>query len=151
MARVLLLRPNSYADAEGWGDLVDAFTESLKDSSLDEMILLLHTAIPDSHEQQSECVRSVSYNTLEEIPQLLLSMAPHASRTSATPVHQERQHAKIADGDRDQQTQQKHVEIPQDRVGDGTEAKALTSGERYEQESNETRVDAAETTQGWVA
>jgi len=70
---MLLLRPNSYADAEGWDDLVHAFSESLKHSTLDEMILLMHADIPSPREQGLEYVRPVTYNTREEIPQLLLS------------------------------------------------------------------------------
>lgn len=71
LAKILLLRSNSYADAEGWDNLVHAFTESLKHSTLDEMILLLHADIPSPREQELEYVRPVTYNTREEIPQRL--------------------------------------------------------------------------------
>ena len=80
---MLLLRPNSYANAKGWDDLIHAFAGPLKHSSLDEMILLLHTTIPSPREQQSEYIRPVSYDTLDEIPRLLLSMTPSIVRTSA--------------------------------------------------------------------
>ena len=73
----MLLRFNSYAVAEDWDDLVHAFTESLKDSSLDEMILLLHTTISGPHEKRSEYIRPVSYIRLGDIPKLVMSSGDH--------------------------------------------------------------------------
>jgi hypothetical protein len=153
--KISLLRPNSYTDAKGWDDLVDASIGSLKHSSLDEMILLLHTSVTDPREQRSQCVRPVTYNTLGEMRQLLLSTAPGAPRTGATPARQQRQHVKMATGlqsggDRGRRAQQKYVEMPQERVNDGTEAEAFASGEEYEQDLDETRIDTAKTTQ-WGA
>lgn len=78
---ILSLRPNSYANAKSWDDLVHAFAESLKNSSLDEMVLLLHAANSGPREKLPAYVRPVSYERLEEIPQLLRSMAPGASGT----------------------------------------------------------------------
>jgi hypothetical protein len=147
----LLLRPNSYADAKGWDDLVHAFTESLKHSSLDEMILLVHTTVPGPYGQRPEYVRLVTYNTLDELPQLLLSTAPSASRTSVTPAHQERQRVKAGagvppDDNEDGRAQQEHVEISQERVDHGKEAEAVTSGGDHEG-IEETRVNAAKAIQ----
>ena len=118
------------------------------------MILLLHTATPDSREQRSKYVRSVFYDTLDEIPQLL-STIPGAPRTGATPSHQERQRVKIArgvqlDSGRYRQAQQTHVEMAQDRTDDITEAEAFAYDEEYEQEVDETPVDYAEMTQEWA-
>ena len=75
LAKILLLRSNSYAYAEGWDDLVNAFTGLLKHSTLDEMVLLLHADALVPREQGLEYVHPVTYNTEEEIPQLLLSTA----------------------------------------------------------------------------
>ena len=47
------------------------------------MTLLLHTTIPDLHEQRPEYIRSVSYDRLDEVPKLLLSTALNDLRTSA--------------------------------------------------------------------
>ena len=86
LAKILLLRSNSYADAEGWDDLVCAFTESLKHSTLDEMILLLHAGTSGPREQRLEYVRPVTYNTRKEIPQRLRLTAPGALKAGATPA-----------------------------------------------------------------
>ena len=67
------LRSNSYANAKGWDGLTYAFTESLKNSSLNEMILLLHTSIPGPRGWRLEYVRPVYYNRLDNVPKLLLS------------------------------------------------------------------------------
>ena len=135
MAKMLLLRPNSYANAEGWDDLVQAFTESLEHTSLDEMILLLHVDIPGPYEHQTEYVRPVFYKTLEEVPHLLLSAAPSALRASATSAHQGRQRVEEAtrvqpDDDQDGQAEEEHDEMPRERTSDGTEA--VTPDEEYE-------------------
>ena len=142
-AKILSLRPNSYAHAKGWDDLVHVFTESLQHSSLDEMILLVHATIPGPYERRSKYVRPVTYNTLDEIPRLLLSMVPGASRTDTIPAHQERQRVEVAtgvqpDGDKDGQAQQEH---------DGKEVEAVAAGRDHEEEIDETRVNAAKVIQ----
>ena len=149
---MFLLRPNSYADAEGWDDLVQAFAESLKHSSLDEMILLLHTATPGPYEQPLEHVRPVSYNLLDDVPQLLLSIPPGALRTGPTRSHQQRPHVEEATGappgdNSDGQGEQKRISIPQEGAADGKEAEAIISDRDYEEEIYETRVNAAKTMQ----
>ena len=99
-AKNRLLRSSSYTDAEGWDDLVHVFTESLKHSSLDEMILLLHHTTPlVPHVRRSEYVRPVFYNTLDEIPQLLLSTAPGAWKTGAAPAYQQIPHVETTAAD----------------------------------------------------
>ena len=135
MAKISLLRPNSYANAKGWDDLVQAFIESLEHSSLDEMVLLLHVDIPGPYEHQTEYFRPVFYNTLEEVPHLLLSAAPSALRTSATSAHQERQRVEETtraqpDGDQDGQAEEEHDKMPRERTSDETEA--VTPDEEYE-------------------
>ena len=150
--KILSLRPSSYAYAKGWNNLVNAFSESLKHSSLDEMILLVHTTIPGPYEQQLEYVRQVTYNTLDEIPQLLLSTAPGAPRTGTTPGHQERQHVEVETGiqpDDDEygQAQQEHVEISQEWIHDGKEVEVVAAGRGHEEEIEETRVNAAKAMQ----
>lgn len=146
--KVLLLKPNSYAAAEGWGDLVDAFVESLKDSLLDEVILLLHTTIPNLHEQRLECIHPVSYNMLDAIPQLLISTAPHISRTGVTPVHQGQQRVEVKkggqpDGGKNRQAQQECAEIPPEWTADGEGVEAVTAWGDHEEETNERLVNAA--------
>jgi len=145
--KILLLRPNSYADAEGWDDLEQAFTQSLKHSPFDEMILLLHTGTPGAHEQRSEYVRPVSYNRLDEVPKLLLSTAPSAWRTGLTRSYQH-PHVEAAteiqpDGDGDGQVEQEHIGIPRERITDGKEAEVVTFFGDHEEEIDETQVNAA--------
>ena len=149
---MLLLKPHRYAAAERWGDLVNAFAESLKDSSLDEMILLLHATIPNPREQRLECVRQVSYDTLDGIPQLLISTAPRVLRTSTIPVDQGRQRIEVVtggepDGGKDGQAEQEHVEIPPERIADGERAEAVTARGDHEERIDERLVDAAKVIQ----
>jgi hypothetical protein len=113
---MLLLKPNSYANAEGWDDLVHALTES-NHSSLDEMILLVYKGIPGPYKQRPKYVRLVSYNRLDEVPKLLLSVAPSALRKG----------------------RKRHVEMPQEGITNGTEAGVEMSVRDYEQEIDEIR------------
>jgi hypothetical protein len=152
LVKISLLRSNSYAEAEGWDDLESAFIESLKNSSLDEFILLLRATIPGQHGRRPEYVRPVSYNRLEEVPKLLLSMIPNASRTGATPT-QQLPHVGVMmraqpDDDHDGQGQQERISISQERIADGKEAEVVVSSEDHEQEIDETQVGAAKTIQG---
>ena len=146
---MLLLRPNSYAAAENWDDLVYAFTRSLKNSSLDEMILLVRATIPGPHERRPKYVRLVSYNKLDGVPGLLLSGASCDLRSDATPARQQRPHVGAATGaqsggDHDIQGQQKHIDgTPQEKIHDGEEAEAVTTGGDHEEEIDETLVNAA--------
>ena len=143
---VLLLRFNSYADAQSWDDLEYACTESLKNTSLDEIILLLHTTIPGSHGRRSKYVRQVFYNRLDEVPELLLSMAPGALRAVATITQQQRPHVEAATGVQSEddygQEQEKCIDIPQERIADVTEEVVVAGGD-HEQETDETQVNAA--------
>ena len=152
LVKTLLLRSGSYAEAKCWDDLVYAFTESLKNSPFDEIILLLHTSIPGSHGWRSVFVRPVFYKRLDEVPKLLLSMAPNAFRNGTIPAHQQRPHVEAAteaqpDGDRDGQGQQESIDIPQERIADGKEAEAVLFGGDHDQEIDETRVNAAKAIQ----
>ena len=51
------------------------FTKSLSDSTLDEMILLLHSEAPKFHGWVSRYVRTVMYENIEEIPGRLRAKA----------------------------------------------------------------------------
>jgi len=118
LAKILLLRPNSYTDAKDWDDLVHAFTESLNHSPLDEMILLVHSGTPGPPERRPKCVRRVSYDELDEVPELLRSVAPSVLRSGNTSVHKQRTPAEMGTGvkpggDQDRQTRQKRVEMRQ--------------------------------------
>ena len=146
-AKIFLLRSNSYTDAECWDDLVYAFTGSLKNSSLDEIILLLHDTLPRPSCWRSKNVRPVSYNRLGEVPKLLLSMAPSVLKAGSTPAHQRRPRVVIArgvqpDGNPDGQGQQKRVDVPEERIADGKEAEVMF-GRDHEEETDETQVNAA--------
>ena len=147
-----LLRSNSYAEAKGWDDLEYGFIASLKSSSLDELILLLQATVPGPHGQRPECVRPVFYNSLEEVPKLLLSMAPGAPRISVTPAHQQRLHVEAAagvqpDGDHDGQGQQGCIDIPQEKVADRKEVEVAVPSQDHEQEIREIRDNSARAVQ----
>jgi hypothetical protein len=169
-----LLRSNSYAEAKDWGDLVYAFTESLKDSPLDEFIHLMDINIPGPQGRRPEYVRPVSYYTLDEVPELLRSITPSALRTGATPTHQRRQHVGAAtqvrpEDDHNGQGQQEFIVAPQEWIADGEGAEvgasdwfydvpqergvggegmeAVMSSEDREQEISETRASAAKVIQ----
>ena len=148
--KISLLRPNSYVDANGWNGLVNAFTESLRNSLLDEMILLLHPTIPGPRGWRSKYVRVVSHNRLDEVPGLLLSTTQSASRSGTTPAHQQ-PHAETTgarpNDDQDGQEEQKHINIPEEMITDREEAEVVTSGGDHEEEIDETRVNAAKVIQ----
>ena len=149
---VLLLRFNSYANAQSWEDLVYVFTEALRNSSLDEIVLLLHDAVLDSHGWRSKYVRPVFYNRLDEVPGLLLSMGPSALRTVATPAHPQRPRVEVppevqSDDDHDEQAQEKSIDIPQEKIADGAEEEAVISDGDHEDETDRTRIVAARTIQ----
>jgi hypothetical protein len=145
------------------------FIKSLKNSSLDEFILLLHADISGSHGGWSKYVRPVFYNTLDEVPKLLRSMAP-----DATLAHQQRSHVEAATGVQpedvhDWQGQQEFIDVPQEwiadgegaevvvsdwcydvpqeRVVDGEGAETVVPSEDREQEIDETQVSAAKVIQ----
>ena len=146
----LLLRPYSYANAKSWKDLEHVFTESLNNTLLDEMIQLLHIHLPNPRRRQSKYIRPAFYNRLDEIPRLLLSAAPSALRTSATPVSQQRPQVGATTGvqpdeNGDEQKEQEHIDIPQERIADGKETEAVASSGDHE--VDETRVNAAKAIQ----
>ena len=144
----LLLKSHSYANANCWDDLVCAFTESLRGSFLDEIVLLLHADIPGPDGRRSEYVRPVSYNSLDEVPELLLSTTPSALRTGATLTHRRRPHVEVETGvqpdtNRDGQEKQKRIDILPGMIADEEEAEVVTPGWGYEEEIDEAEVNAA--------
>ena len=150
--KTLLLRPNSYADAKCWDDLVYAFTGSLKNSSLDEIILLLHDTIPPPCGWRSKYVRLVSYNRLDEVPELLLSTASSVLRIGSIPAHQqwsplEAETGVQPDGNHDGQEQQKPIDVPEERIEDEEGAEAVVSDRDHGEETYETRVNAVKVIQ----
>ena len=149
--KTLLLKPDSYTNANSWRDLAHAFTGSLKNSFLDEMILLIHTNMYDPRVWGSKYVRAVTYRRLDEVPKLL-STAPSASRTGLIPSNQQRSHVEAVTGvqpdcDEDEQEEQNRIEIPRESIADGREAEAATSGGDHEEEIDESRVNAAKAIQ----
>ena len=151
-AKVSLLRPNSYANAEGWDDLVYTFTRSLKNSSLDEMVLLAHTVLPDPCEQRQKYVRLVFYRRLDDVPKLLTG-ALSALTSSATSTRQQRPRVEVATGarpDGDHKGQGHHQRIDdvlQEGVAEGKEAEVVTSSGDHEEEIDEALVNAAKVIQ----
>ena len=149
--KTLLLKPDSYTNANSWRDLAHAFTGSLKDSSHDEMILLINTSILGPRVWRSKHVRAVTYRRLDEVIKLL-STAPNASRTGLIPSNQQRPHVEAVtevqpDGDEDAQEEQNHIDVPQEKIVDGREAEAAMSSGNHEEEIDESRVNAAKAIQ----
>ena len=64
-----------YADALDWRGLVNVFTKSLSDSTLDEMILLLHSKAPKFQGWVSRYVRTVVYENIAEVADRLRAKA----------------------------------------------------------------------------
>ena len=87
--KILLLKLNSYADANYWDDLVHVLTESLNHSPINEMILLVRTGIPSQYEQRPKCVSLVPYERLNEVLKLL-SLDPSALGSGTTSVRKQR-------------------------------------------------------------
>ena len=129
-----------------------AFAESLKHSSLDEMILLLHTSLPNPGGWRAKYVCPVSYDRLDEVRKLLLPTTPGALRTGAIPARPQRSYIEAAtgvqpDGDHDRERQKKYIDVPQENIAEGKEAEVVMSGEDHEEEIDETRMNAAKTIQ----
>jgi len=145
--KVLLLRRNSYVDAKNWDDLTYAFTESLRNSSLDEMILLLYAALPSPQGWRSKYVRPVSHDRLDEVPKLLLSTVSGAFKTGAALAHWQWPYVDPTagvqpDDDHGGQGGQKHIDVPEERITNGKEAEVVVSGGDQEEEIDESRVNA---------
>jgi len=151
LVEILLLRSNSYADAKDWDDLVHTFTEWLEDSSLDEIILLLHSTIPGPQQRPPKHVRPVTYNRLGQVPRLLLS-PPSALEAGVTPVYHHQQHIEAVtgvqpDSDHGGHGQHERIDMTEDRIPDGKETDVVISGGDHG-EIDEARVDAAKVIQG---
>jgi len=144
--KVLLLRSSRYADAKDWDDLLSVFAESVKKSSPDDIILLLHTTNPGLHEQHSEWVRPISHSQLSEIPQLL---APSALKTGDAPAEEQRSNVEAAIVPRsDGQGQQKPIDnTPRERAVDGKKAGAVVPGGFDEEIEEDPRINATKVVQ----
>ena len=150
--RSLILRSNSYANAEGWDDLIHAFVEPLKNSSLDEIILLLHTATPGPDAPQPKHACQVFYNQLGEVPELLLSRTPSALRTDTTPTDEWWPPVRAATGVHPDNGHggggpQKRIQIPEERIMHGKEVEEAMPGDDHEEEIDKTQVNAAKVIQ----
>ena len=99
---------------------------------------------------ESEYVRLVFYDRLDEVPELLLLTASSVSSTGSTPVQQwpylETETGAQPDGDRDGWGQQERVDVPEGGLADGTGA-AIMFGWGHEEEIDETRANAAKVIQ----
>ena len=131
----MLLRSDSYADANDWDEPVDAFTKSLRNSSLDEVVHLVHGALPVPDGRWSEYIRLVSYTELDRVSELLRSTVPNALEPVYTPTRQSRPHVSVKsreqpNGVDDRQGQQKNSEMSQGSIVD--ELVAVIPGEDRE-------------------
>ena len=139
----------SYAAAKHWDDLAFLFTEALRNSPFDEMILLLHTALPNPFGWKPMHIRELSYDRLDDVPRLLLSTTSSALGSGATSAHPRHwSHAKVAteaksDGGDYGQGQQKFVEVTQESIAGGTETEVVVPGGDDEKETDGTQVNAA--------
>jgi hypothetical protein len=119
----------------------------LKNTSLDELILLLHESIPGSYGRRWNQVRPVIYGQLDEVPALLLA-DPSATRTI---THQRQPRAGAAIGaqpDDDYDRQEQGANVPQERIAEENEAEeGVGSREDRGQEVDEKLVNAAKTIQ----
>ena len=108
-----------YAEAPDWRGLVYVFTKWLSDSTLDEMILLLHSKAPKYQRWVSRYVRTVMYENIEGIPDRLRAKATDRvdTRAPADPPSSENNPIEPEnDGP------QKHPDLPEEDVlnpGDG--------------------------------
>lgn len=143
----LVLRSNSYADANDWDDLVHAFTESLKHPSPDEMILLLHKNTPGRCEEWSEHVCPVTYSTLGGIPKLLLPKPPSAVRTGVTHAQQHQHVEWETEAQPDPAHGRQREPTPIEVVSDSKEAELDRSGSHRE-DLEVIRAKAAKVIQG---
>ena len=94
------------------------FTKSLSDSTLDEMVLLVHTRAPKYQGWVSRYVRTVMYENIEEIPDRLRTKATGRTdaRVPADPppgVTTAEEHPIEPDND---DGQQKHPDLPEEDV-----------------------------------
>ena len=149
---ILILRPKSYANAESWDNLVHAFAEPLQNSSLDEIILLLHTATPGPDAPPPKYVRPVFYDQLYEVLELLLLKAPSTLRTDTIPTNRRWPHDGAATGvqpgsDHGGRRRRKRTEIPGERIAPGREAEVAVPGGDHEEETDKTQVDTAKVIQ----
>lgn len=125
---------------------MDAFTESLKNSPLDEIVHLVHTAITGPEGRRPEYVRLVSYTRMDEVAQLIRSVVPNALTPVPTPAHRKPPPVKVKsggqpDGDYDRRRQQRNTGVPQEMsVG---RSRVDVSGEGHGREIDEVRTNAA--------
>jgi hypothetical protein len=94
------------------------FTKSLSDSTLDEMILLLHSKAPKFQGWVSRYVRTVVYENIEEIPDRLRAKASGRVDTRAPadlpPSHPTPETHPIEP--KNDEGQQKHPDLPEEDV-----------------------------------
>ena len=130
-----------------WDDLEFALAESLTNTSLDEMILLLHNGHPGPYGRRWNHVRPVVYTRLDEIPTLLLA----DPNTLSTPAHQQRPRPAPVTGvqpDGGHHEQDQRTNAPEGRIADENEAEEGAGlGGGHEQEVDEEKVKAAKTIQ----
>lgn len=134
-----------YADAFDWRGLENVFTKSLSDSTLDEMVLLLHTRAPKYRGWVSRYVRIVMYEKIEEIPDRLRTKAtgridtrvpveppPGFQTTEERPIEPEND-----DG------QQKHPDLPEEDVLNSSDGEHPVDGGQEEVSASPEEIRAA--------
>lgn len=133
--------------AKNWGDLELALVDSLKNTLLDEMIVLLHESIPGPHGKSWNHVRSVVYRRLNEVP-MLLSADPSASGV-ITQQQQLRAGGEVRmEPDGNYGRGEQHVNLLQEKIAEGNEAdEGVDPDGDHEQEVDERSIKAAKTIQ----
>lgn len=96
---------------------MDVFTESLRNSSFDEIVHLVHTTIPGPDGWRSKYVHPVSYNQLDEVSELFHLVVPNTFKPVPTPPRLKKPPVKVKsgeqpDGDREERQQQKNTQMP---------------------------------------
>ena len=104
-----------YADAPDWRELVNVFMKSLSDSTLDEMILLLHSKAPKYRGSVSRHARTVFYENVEEIPDRLHTKAAGRTETPVGPPSFPTPEGRTI-GFKNDDGQEKHPELPEEEA-----------------------------------
>ena len=108
-----------YAEAPDWRGLINVFTKSLSDSTLDEMILLLHSKAQKFQGWVSRYVRTVVYGNITEITDRLRAKATGRADIRAPtlpPPGFPTPGGHTIEPENDEDDQQKHPDLPEEDV-----------------------------------
>ena len=133
--------------AKNWGDLEFAVADSLKNTLMDEMVVLLHGSIPGPHGKRWNHIRPVVYSRLNEVPTLLC-----ADPSAPGIITQQQQQLRVgeeirSESDGNYAEQEQHVNALQEKIAEGNEAEEGVDPGGHEQEVDERLIKAAKTIQ----